>query len=103
MKYEWEKDINANALIEKADDALIGFGEGTLQSRYRGECNVTVLAVAVVNHDSGEAALIFPDGYEVTDVCKLDLVQDILGDARRVYNEGHQQVFKVFREARDDA
>jgi len=82
MEYDWEEDAkNYFASIDKGDVAAIHGGP------YR------VMALAIENVESGEAALILVDREQERDVIAADLWKDIWGDAMRRYDIALEYTF----------
>lgn len=75
MKHGWEKA--AKKKLSGIVENFSAFGkDGELQ----------IVGVAVVNHETGEAALIKLDSFSA-DIIGADMAQDILGDAQRQYSK----------------
>ena len=75
MKRGWEK---------AAKKQLSGIGENF--SAFGMDGKFQIVGVSVVNHETGEAALIKLDNFS-RDAIGVDMAQDILGDAQRQYSK----------------
>ncbi len=81
MKYDWEKYIDASDLCDVLNRIIPD--------------DLCVVAIAVVNDDTGEAALIEWDAeYTGGDVRGADLAKDIAGDANRLYDQAKSLAFR---------
>lgn len=91
MQYKWEKKalkLTAKALNETMPMSFnyAGFGK---------DHKFEIFAVAVVNHETGEGALIRLHQGTENGIIAADIAQDVLGDAVRMYNEAAAEIFEA--------
>jgi len=73
MIYEWEKEIDMEAIIEKANLYLPD--------------HLSVIGLAVANTEYAEACLKVTDVWVENRIARLDALSDVRGDADRLYEE----------------
>ena len=73
MIYEWEKEIDMEAIIEKANLYLPD--------------HLTIIGLAVVNTEQVEACLKVNEDWVGNGIARMDVMSDVSGDAKRLYEE----------------
>ncbi|MGY8791368.1 MAG: hypothetical protein ACKVKR_13990 [Pseudomonadales bacterium] len=73
MIYEWEKEIDMEAIIEKANLDLPD--------------HLTIIGLAVANTEYAEACLKVTDVWVENRIARLDVMSDVSGDAKSLYEE----------------
>ena len=73
MIYEWEKEIDMEAIIEKANLDLPD--------------HLTIIGLAVVNTEQVEACLKVNKDWVGNGMARMDVMSDVSGDAKRLYEE----------------
>ena len=73
MKYEWEDEIDLEEILLKINEPL--------------PLHLSVIGLAVVNTDHVEACLQIEQDWIGNDMMRLDVMQDIKGDASTAYEE----------------
>ena len=73
MIYEWEKEIDMEAIIEKANLDLPD--------------HLTIIGLAVVNTEQVEACLKVNEDWVGNGRAQMDVMSDVSGDAKRLYKE----------------
>lgn len=81
MKYDWEEKHDFKQAIEAADATLPD--------------GLHVIGVIVENAETAEAAIAKHPDLPGGGILMCDLWQDVLSDARRIYNEAVKKVFPV--------
>jgi hypothetical protein len=73
MIYEWEKEIDMEAIIEKANLDLPD--------------HLTIIGLAVVNTEQVEACLKVNKDWVGNGMARMDVMSDVSGDAKSLYEE----------------
>ena len=73
MIYEWEKEIDMEAIIEKANLDLPD--------------HLTIIGLAVVNTEQVEACLKVNKYWVGNGMARMDVMSDVSGDAKSLYEE----------------
>ena len=77
MIYEWEKEIDLESIIDIANLDLPD--------------HLSIIGLAVANTEYAEACLKVTDAWIGNRIARLDVMSDVSGDAKRLYEESFKR------------